>query len=214
MVIRLTLVDDHPVIVRGLSEILESIPDFKVTGTYLSAQSFYEACKQEARRPDILLMDISMPEMDGEVLARKLQHDYPDIAVIVFTNMTQRYYLRSMIQKGVLGYVLKSSSEEVLAEAIKTVYKGQYYFDPLIREEGLNALKLKTATISQPLLLSDREKEVLELLAKNYNSNEIAKKLFISKRTVDFHRANLILKLDVKGRANLVEKAMELGLIK
>lgn len=214
MTIRIALVDDHPVIVRGLKEILESIPDFEVTGTYLSAQSFYEACKQEALRPDILLMDISMPEMDGEALAEKLQHDYPGIAVIVFTNMTQRYYLRSMIQKGVLGYVLKSSSEEVLAEAIKTVYKGQYYFDPLIREEGLKALKLETATTTQPLLLSDRETEVLELLAKNLNSQEIAEKLFISKRTVDFHRANLILKLDVKGRANLVEKAMELGLIK
>lgn len=159
-------------------------------------------------------MDISMPEMNGEELAAKLHKEYPEIALIAFTNMKQRYYLRSMIQKGVVGYVLKSSSEHILLEAIRTVHGGKVYFDPLIREEGIMALKTEAATTTQPLLLSEREKEVLQLLAENYNSNEIADKLFISKRTVDFHRANLVLKLDVKGRANLVKKAIDLGLIK
>lgn len=212
--IKIALIDDHPMLVRGLQDMLESATGLTVTGSYLNAAALLAACADTTMRPDILLMDISMPEMNGEELAERLQRECPEIAIIVFTNMKQRYYLRSMIQKGVRGYVLKSSSEDTLLEAIRHVYEGKVFFDPLIREEGIKALKTETATTTQPLLLSEREKEVLQLLSDNYNSNEIADKLFISKRTVDFHRANLVLKLDVKGRANLVKKAMDLGLIK
>lgn len=128
--------------------------------------------------------------------------------------MKKRYYLRTMIQKGVLGYVLKNSSEETLLNAIRTVHSGKVYFDPMIREEGMRILKSATANTTSQVQLSAREKEVLELLAENFSSKEIAEKLFVTKYTVDFHRANLLLKLDVKGRANLVKKAKDLGLIK
>lgn len=211
---KLVLIDDHPMLIRGLKNMLECAEDLKVIGTYLNAETFLDACKVKDNRPEILLMDISMPGMNGELLAETLQQQYPDIIVIVFTNMEQRYYLRSMIRKGVLGYVLKSSGEFVLLEAIRTVQEGKLYFDPLIREEGLKVLKTEHTTTSQPLMLTEREKEVLKLIAENYNSNEIAEKLYISKRTVDFHRTNLLLKLDAKGPASMVKKAIDLGLIR
>lgn len=211
---RITLIDDHPMLIRGLKNMLECAEDITVIDTYLSAEAFLETCKFSDNLPDILLMDISMPGMNGEVLSETLQKQYPGIAIIVFTNMEQRYYLRSMIRKGVLGYVLKSSSESILLEAIRTVHQGKLYFDPMIREEGMNILKTDVATRVQALVLTKREKEVLDLLAENYSSSEIAEQLFITKRTVDFHRTNLLLKLDAKNSIVLVKKAMDLGLIK
>lgn len=211
---RIALIDDHPMLLRGLKDMLECAEDIRVIGTYLSAEAFLETCRFNDTLPDIILMDISMPGMNGELLAERLQQLYPDIIVIVFTNMEQRYYLRSMIRKGVLGYVLKSSSEGVLLEAIRTVYDGKLYFDPDIREEALKVLKTKTAGTTQRLILTKREKEVLRLIAENYSSQEIAAQLFVSKRTVDFHRTNLLLKLDVKNSITLVKKAIDLGLIR
>lgn len=201
-------------LIRGLKNMLDGAKDLKVVATYLKAEDFLKDCEIPARRPDILMMDISMPGINGEALAEMLQEKYPEIALLVFTNMEQRYYLRSMLKKGVKGYVLKSSSESVLLEAIRSVYQNQLYFDPLIREEGVKALKLN-ATSSQPtLVLTKREKEVLQLLTQDYTSTEIAEKLFVSKSTVDFHRSNLLLKLDVKSSSSLVKKAIDLGLIK
>ncbi len=214
MTIKIALIDDHPMLIRGLKDMLECTEVLKVIGTYLSAGAFLEACKQPENRPDILLLDISMPGMDGETLSKFVQSEYPAIAMIAFTNMEQRYYLRAMVRNGVGGYVLKSSSEEVLLEAIQTVYRKELYFDPSIREEGIKALKMNRTIITPALVLSKREKEVLQLIMENYNSNEIAEKLYISKRTVDFHRTNLLLKLDVKSSASLVKKAIDLGLLK
>src|SRR5690606_36175805 len=114
----------------------------------------------------------------------------------VFSNMGQRYYLRSLIRKGVLGYVLKNSPEDVLLEAIRSVHSGKLYFDPLIRDEAISVLKNDATTTRQDLILTKREKEVLNLLAQNYSSSAIAEKLFITNRTVGFHRTNLLFKLN------------------
>jgi DNA-binding NarL/FixJ family response regulator len=211
---RIALIDDHPMLIRGLSNMLECQADLNVMGSYLSAEAFLQACPNMETQPEILLMDISMPGMNGEALATTLQEQYPSIMMIVFTNMEQRYYLRSMIRKGVLGYVLKSSSEFVLLEAIRTVHKGSFYFDPVLREEGLKILKAEESSGTQPLVLTDREKEVLQLIMEDYNSHEIGQQLFISKRTVDFHRTNLLLKLDAKTPTAMLKKAIDLGLIK
>lgn len=212
--IRLALIDDHPMLIRGLKNMLDGANDLHVVATYLKAEDFLKDCEVPDYRPDILMMDISMPGINGETLAKMLQDNYPEIAILVFTNMEQRYYLRSMLKKGVKGYVLKSSSESVLLEAIRSVYQNRIYFDPLIREEGVKALKMNAATSLQTLVLTKREKEVLQLLTQDYTSTEIAEKLFISKSTVDFHRSNLLLKLDVKSSSSLVKKAIDLGLIK
>jgi DNA-binding NarL/FixJ family response regulator len=214
MKIRIAIIDDHPMLIRGLKGMLDGAADLEVIGTYLRGEDLLKAFQTENNRPDVLLMDLSMPEMDGEEVATALQRQYPGIAIVVFTNMEQRYYLHTMIRLGVLGYILKSSEENILLEAINNAHKRRHYFDPAIREDGIKVLKMNASTITQQLVLTKREKEILQLIAENYQSNDIAQKLFISKRTVDFHRTNLLLKLDVKSSASLIKKAIDIGLIK
>jgi len=207
--VRVALLDDHPVLVRGLKNMLETITWLTVTGAYLNAAQCLEDFKQ-GNRPQILLMDVLMPDTNGEELAVIIKRDYPDVALIAFTNLEQRYYINSLLAKGVSGYVIKSSTEEILIEAIRTVSDGGIYFDPLIAPQAREAISMKKSDAAARLVLTPREKEILKLLAANCSSSEIAEKLFISKRTVDFHRANLLLKFDVKNSVALVNKAIEL----
>lgn len=208
----ISLVDDHPILLKGLKDALETTPWIRVLGTYTSA----EACLRELplqELPDILLMDIQMPERNGEDLALHVHQTYPSVKTIVFSNMESNYYLQSLLDKGISGYVLKSSGEEVLLEAIETVMSGGSYFDPLIRDEALKIRQEKTLSPHSNLTLTPREKEILVLLARDMSSMEIANRLFIAKRTVDFHRANLLTKLKVKSSAALIKKAIELNII-
>ncbi len=218
MTIKIAIVDDHPVLIRGLKNILECAPFIKVTGTYLSGKELLAAISKTPPTaiantpPDVLLLDIQMPDQRGDELAPILQKEYPDMRILAFTNLEQLYYIRSMIRHGVLGYVLKTSDEAILLDAIKTVHAGNQYFDPAIRDQVLQMLAADSG-VSKNYVLTEREKEILDLIAQNYNSQEIADKLFVSKRTIDGHRVNLLLKLDVKNSATLVKKAIELGLI-
>lgn len=207
--VTVALLDDHPVLVRGLKNMLESISWLQVTGAYSKVTDCL-ADFEKGLRPQILLMDVFMPETNGEELAVIVRKQYPDIALIVFTNLEQRYYINSLLAKGVSGYVIKSSAEDILIEAIRTVASGGIYFDPLIESQATEAVKMKKSDAAGKLVLTPREKEILKLLADNCSSSEIAERLYISKRTVDFHRANLLLKFDVKNSIALVKKAIEL----
>ncbi len=209
--IRVAVVDDHPILIRGLQNILGDIAFIELTGSYAEGKELLAGIAHSP--PDVLLLDIQMPGQSGEELAHLLHASYPQIAIIAFTNQEQQYYINSMIKYGVKGYVLKSSGEATLLQAIESVYRGNTYFDPSIRERAVLALKPTKHNEAKNLVLTQREKEVLELLAANYNSKEIADKLFISRRTVDFHRVNLLVKLDVKNAVSLVKKAIEIGLI-
>lgn len=207
--ITIALLDDHPVLVRGLKNMLESIAWLKVTGAYHCVSECLEDFERNLR-PQILLMDVLMPDKTGEDLAVIVKKKYPEVALIAFTNLEQRYYINSLLAKGVSGYVIKSSSEEILIEAIRTVAAGGIYFDPQIAPQAMEAIKIKKSDAAGKLVLTPREKEILKLLADNCSSSEIAERLYISKRTVDFHRANLLLKFDVKNSVALVKKAIEL----
>jgi len=212
MPIKVAIVDDHPMLIRGLQSMLSCADFIEVTGAYLSGAALLKALPQT--RPDVLLMDIQMPEQSGEELAQILHKQYPELAILAFTNLEHQYYIKSMIQCGVLGYVLKSSGEAALLRAIQTVYKGEHYFDPIINQQAIGALRPSAYSSPKSPLLTEREKEILELIAADLSSQDIATRLYITKRTVDFHRQNLLLKMDVKNAARLVKKAIELGLIK
>jgi len=190
---------------------LTSASFIELAGSYANGEELLNGIG--VNNPDVLLMDIQMSGQSGEELTHLLHKKYPQTAIIAFTNQEHQYYINSMIKYGVMGYVLKSSGEIILLDAIKTVYNGAQYFDPAIREQALKALKPLKNNDSSKLVLTQREKEVLQLLAANYNSQDIAEKLFISRRTVDFHRINLLVKLDAKNAVSLVKKAMEIGLI-
>lgn len=212
MLIKVAIVDDHPMLIRGLQNMLSCTSYIEVTGAYLSGSDFLKDISRNV--PDILLLDIQMPECSGDELAGMLHKQYPELAILAFTNLEHPYYITSMIKNGVRGYILKSSGETALLNAIQTVYRGSYYFDPVINRQAADALKPSSYVSLKKPLLTAREKEVLALIAADFSSQDIAAKLYITKRTVDFHRANLLLKMDAKNAASLVKKAIELGLIK
>lgn len=207
MKIKIAIVDDHPMLLKGMQGILGCVPYITITGAYLNGKELLADI--DRNRPDVLLLDIQMSGQTGEDLAMILQKQYPDIKILAFTNQEQTYYIRSMIGHGVMGYVLKTCDEETLLKAIEAIYKGEQYFDPMIRGQ---VSQIMTAT-RQPRL-TRREKEILQLIAENYSSKEIGERLCMGKRTVDNYRIALLLKLDAKNSAGLVKTAIDLGLIR
>lgn len=208
----IALVDDHPILLKGLKDVLETTPWIRVTGAYSSAEECLQGL-DSGPLPDVLLMDIQMPETNGEDLTLLVRRHHRSVKIIVFSNLESSYYLQSLLEKGVSGYVIKSSGEEILLEAIQRVVAGQKYFDPVVREQALKILHEKSISANGSSMLTPRENEILLLLARDRSSQEIAEQLYVAKRTVDFHRANLLTKLGVKSSAALIKKAIDLGII-
>ncbi len=205
---KIVILDDHPLLIKGLQAMLSHYTDINIVGTYLSGRTLLEGLKEQPA--DVLLLDIQMQDQMGDEVAAILQRLYPEMMILVLTNLEHQYYIRTMIQHGVRGYVLKSSDESILLEGIRTVARGDIYFDPSIRKE---ALKEQKNSKDQFPSLTRREKEILHLLTLDYSSKDIAEKLFLSPRTIENHRMHLLQKMDVKNSASLIKKAIELGLI-
>lgn len=206
---RIAIVDDHPLLIKGLQSMLSHYPDLEILGAYLNGETLLKGLEEE--QPDVLLLDIQMQGQMGDDLAPILYRLYPEMMVLVLTNLEHRYYIKSMLQHGVRGYVIKSSDESILMEAIRAVAKGEIYFDPSIRKEAIQEQKNSSDQFPS---LTRREKEILRLITLDYSSKDIAQQLYISNRTVENHRMHLLQKLDVKNSASLVKKAIELGLMK
>ena len=208
---RIVILDDHPLILNGLQNIISKYDDIEIVGTYLSGKDFLKDLNK--KQPDIAILDISMPDQTGDEIARVVYQQYPKITMLALTNLDNIYYVKSMLQQGVLGYILKSASEEILIQAIRMINKGNQFLDPLIKSR-LQHDKISIARqAAHGAVLTRREKDVLKLLAENYTSQEIADKLFLSKRTIDSHRLNLLLKLEVKNTPALIKKCIDMGLL-
>ena len=210
MQIRVSIADDHPLIINGLKQVLETCDDVEILGTYSSGNELLEGLKNA--QPDILLLDIQMPDGTGEEVAPIITKNYKKIKIIALTNQDNIYYVRTMMQYGVAGYILKTSGADRIVEAIRTVDHGETFIDPILKEKLVRETLSPNPASTVPQL-TRREKEVLELIASNRSSKEIAEQLFLSKRTIDNHRLSLLLKLEVKNSAALIKKAVELGLI-
>lgn len=209
--IKIAIADDHVLITEGLQNMLRYSSDMEVIGTYPNGETLLEGIQQY--RPDILLLDIIMPGQRGDELARTIVRQYPAIKIIALTNLDNIYYIKSMLQVGVSGYMLKDIGREEMFDAIRQVYHGGSFLDKVVKErldEEKGIIKKQTA---QRTLLSRREKEVLQMIADNYTSREIAEKLHLSKRTIDRHRESIQSKMEVKSVTALVRKAIELGLV-
>lgn len=206
--IRLFIVDDHPVVIEGIHSLLKNEKDIEWVGHAMNAQSCLGFFVNNTA--NIVLMDINLPDMSGVELCALMKDKYPGIFILGLSTFNQGLYIKKMIENGASGYILKNSSKEELLTAIHTACDGGIYFSG----EAGEALQQyqRTEKISMPVL-SRREKEVLELIAEGYTNPEIAEKLFISSFTVDSHRKNLIAKLNVKNTAMLVRFAVEHKLI-
>lgn len=209
--ISVMIADDHQMVIRGLCDMLHDVPHIEVTGTYATGKELLSALKRQ--QPDVLILDIQMPEMPGDEAAPLIEQQYPAIRILVLTNSDQAFHAQSMLQKGALGYLLKNTDPDTLIKAIETVHGNRQFIDPYMKEKLLeDMLNSKKETDTTPTL-SRREQEILQLIALEYTSVEIAEKLFLSQRTVNNYRLNLLYKLDVKNTAGLVRKAISLGLV-
>lgn len=212
MKIKVSIVDDHPIILNGLWKMLVNRTEIELADLYSDSNSLLNGLRR--LQPDVLILDLEIPGIKGTDLAKIITRQYPKIAILVLTNMNQVYYLNLLLKNGAKGYLLKNSDSNTLLEAVISVYHGKEYIDESLvdglhgRNDSEKEEQKKTPIITK------REVEILELIAEGMTSNEIAKKLFITLSTVENHRINLFLKLDVKNSVTLVRKGLQLGIIK
>ncbi len=210
--IRLILTDDHPLILNGLRNLLHNSDGMEVLAAYHNGLQLLDGL--EKQQPDVLLLDIQMPGYSGQELAGIIAKRHPDVKILVLTNEDSVHVIKSLLQSGAMGYVLKSASEAVILEAIRAVYAGRQFLEAEVRDKIVqHTIHTRQEQGALNASITRREKQVLQLVAANYTSQEIAEKLCISKRTVDNHRIGLLVKLGVKNSAGLVKKAVDLGLI-
>lgn len=202
---RVFVVDDHYMVIEGIRSLLQAEPSVDWAGHASSADSCLAYLQQQL--PDVILMDINLPDRSGIELCREVKKRYPSVFIVGLSTFNQQSFIQKMIDNGASGYVLKNATQSEIMEAITTVMKGKTY---LSDEASLALRKAPEAGIP---VLTRREKEVLELIAEGLTNNEIAQKLFISVTTVDTHRKNLLAKFEVKNTAALIRSATQWQMI-
>lgn len=206
--IKIIIADDHSIIRDGLKALLEKNSKFAVVGEAANGLDLINLL--QTTPCDVVCTDISMPVMDGIEAAKQMSKKHPNLKVICLSMHEQVDYIKKMMEAGAMGYIFKDSSQEELQLAIETVYSGKKYFNQKLFDILLNDEK---SASKNEVILSTREKEILKLIAEEFTNAEIAEKLFISVRTVDTHRQNLLQKLDVKNTAGLVKYAIKSALL-
>ncbi|URW79256.1 response regulator [Xiashengella succiniciproducens] len=209
--IRLFLVDDHNLFLNGLKSLLSQLPYYLIAGEAHNGLEFLE--HYESAAPDVVLMDISMPKMDGIEASRRALEKTPDLKIITLSMYGDQEYYTKMVELGVRGFVLKDSELQEVDEAIRTVCEGGNYFSEQLLRGLVVARKGNSLEANKDDALSDRELEVLIEICQGLSNSEIADKLFISKRTVEKHRANILLKSGCKNTASLVVFAIRNHLV-
>jgi len=210
MSIRVVIVDDHAILRAGLRRVLEAEPDIEVVGEAESAdRAVFEAISGQ---PDIVLMDVMMPGKTGIEGMPAVLGAVPDVKVLVLSMQDDPHYVREAFAAGASGYVLKEAADTEVVDAVREVARGGRYVNPELGAR-LVAAEAEAQRRAEEDPLSDREREVLRLLALGHTNQEIAKSLYISVRTAETHRAHIMQKLRLKSRAELVRYALENGLI-
>jgi len=208
--IRIAIADDHQLFRNGLKILLGAFPAFEVVA---EASNGNELLKQLSRsQADIILMDISMPEKDGIEATAEVSKLYPDTKVVALSMYGEEEYYYSIVDAGAKGFILKDSDINEVKEAIETVYKGGNYFSQELLYHVIRKMKNREQEVKSSSL-SKREKEILLKICEGLSNHEIAETLFISKRTVDKHRANLLAKTNSKNTASLILYAIKNKLI-
>ncbi|MBL7743460.1 MAG: response regulator transcription factor [Chitinophagaceae bacterium] len=193
------IVDDHYMVVEGIRSLLQNEKSIEWIGHAMNANSCLAFLKQQL--PDVILMDISMPDKSGIDLCKEVKEKYPSVFIIGLSTFNQQSFIQKMMDNGASGYLLKNATQEELMEGIEMIMKGKVY----LSDEAAQSLRKNNQ--GEVPVLTRREKEVLELIAEGMTNNEIAEKIFVSASTVDTHRKNLLAKLEAKNTAELVKLA-------
>ena len=211
-IIRVMVVDDHTVVRDGVTSMLNRQEDFTVVGEATGGKEAVETAR--TLRPDVILMDLRMPGMDGVEAMRRIRAEDPRVRFLVLTTFDSDDYIFDAIEAGAKGYLLKDASREELFEAVRTVHRGESLVQPGVAAKLLDRFAELSRPASAAPILSDREVEVLRLMATGSANKEIAASLSISESTVKTHVANIFHKLDVNDRTEAVTTAMQKGIIR
>ncbi|OIQ27694.1 MAG: DNA-binding response regulator [Bacteroidetes bacterium MedPE-SWsnd-G2] len=208
--IQVFLVDDHKMIREGFKKYIEKSSEFDIVG---EAQDGVDCLEQlKSLSPDVVVTDVNMPEMDGIELTTNLVNTYPEIKVIGLTMLDDHRHVKQLLSEGASGYLLKDCEEAELIGAIKTVYAGGTFYSPKVTSiimDNIRKVKPRADKVVTEVKISKRETEVLHLILKEYSNQEIADTLFISLKTVDAHKRNLLDKTGSKNLAGLILYAID-----
>ncbi len=211
--IRVLIADDHTIVRTGLRLLLEAEPDIDVVGEAVDGKEALELAA--TLHPQVILMDITMTGMDGMQATRQIMSAWPDIRVLVLTMHRSDEYFFEMLKAGASGYLLKGAEASELIQAIRTVADGEVFLYPTMAQKLVkNYLDREMVNYKSKPNLSPREREILRFLADGYSNKEIAEKLVISPSTVHTHRANLMTKLGLKSRREIIQYARQQGMIR
>jgi DNA-binding NarL/FixJ family response regulator len=209
--LEILLADDHATVRQGLKLLIDSQPDMRVVGEAADGHSVLQ--QAGALKPDLIVMDISMPGMNGLAATRALKRVQPDVAIVALTRHDDDTYLEELLRAGASGYVLKQSAPMEFLRAIRAVAAGGVYLDPAMTSRVADGLLARTAEVSsQPrATISERESHVLRLIAVGHSNKEVAGQLNISVKTVEVHKANAMRKLGLTGRVDIIRYAVLQG---
>ncbi|OBY65810.1 LuxR family transcriptional regulator [Polaribacter reichenbachii] len=205
----LIITDDHDLFRFGLTELLKKHKDINVVNTFSDGQELLN-CLEKKEDIDVVLLDISMPNLDGFQVLNKIKNLSTNAKPIIISMHNEGNYIAKCAKGGAYGYLIKNADEDELLMSIRTVAKGKKYFSVEISEKMVNFMSENKVSANQ---LSNKENQVLELISKGFTTKEIASQLFVSSRTIETHRANILKKLEVKNTAALIKKATEKNII-
>jgi two-component system nitrate/nitrite response regulator NarL len=205
--IKLYILDDHRIVIDGISALLEHQHEFKIVGTSTSCKEALHVLKTLA--VDIVLTDINMPEMNGIEFVRALKRIRPEIKILALSMYGEKTTITDMVDAGAHGYVLKNTGRAELVKALTTVQENKKYYSPDVAA----AMHRKDELVDKRYVLTSREREIVKYVAQGLSHTQIGEKLFISPRTVDTHRSNIMRKFEVNSIAELTKLAIQLKLI-
>ncbi|MGB9474857.1 MAG: response regulator transcription factor [Candidatus Udaeobacter sp.] len=209
---RVALADDHPIILSGLGNLIEAESDLELVGQAAGGQSALKMIREKL--PDVAIVDISMPEINGIVLARRLAEECPSVRILILTLYEERSFLKQAMAAGVRGYVLKRSAAENLVHAIRTVRRGEFYVDPSLAngvQETMATRSERAPQAAGSVGLTEREASVLKYSARGLTTKEIAARLELSGKTVETYKSRAAEKLNLRTRAEIVRFASAQG---
>ncbi|HEX9614673.1 MAG TPA: response regulator transcription factor [Bacteroidota bacterium] len=210
--IKILLADDHVLIRTGIRNLIGGNKDFTIVGESGDGEETVQ--KVQELKPDVVIIDISMPKLSGIEATAQIRSKFPAVKILVLTMHENAEYVYQIFKSGASGYLLKNAGRDEITAAIYAVTKGEKYFGPRVSElmiSGYMEKADKRSAASEADLLTKREKEILKYIAQGKNNQQIAEQLFISPRTVDTHRTNIMQKLDIHDAGNLVKYALENG---
>ncbi len=207
--IKVIIADDHELFRNGLKELLKKYDDIEIVTSVGDGKEFMDILKS-IENLDIVLLDITMPNMDGFEVLNQIKEQTETVKPIVISMHDDGNYIAKCAKAGAYGYMLKNTDEDELIKVIRIVHQGKKYFSPMIAEKMVNFMSEQKVSEN---ILSNKEKEVLGLISEGLTTKDIAAKLFVSTRTIETHRANILRKLEVKNTAELIKKAAQINLI-